>query len=327
MGEAGTVMVPMRVEWVPSWLSWVSATTACLRALGVECDAVDVAGVSGYAFMMSVHKELCPSGPTVFDWGMLGEGVALLGRSTLQFMSLDCHGGDRASDATRGHCRAVYDLVAREVAEGRPCVIWGAYVPEFAAAIGVGDGCFHVKSFRERTGQPQPPIPCEQLEAPGGPYALAFPTPTTPRRPGEGDAHAVSHAARLLYTRRMGRDYGFGLTAYDTWIAALEADAADPFGNAYNAQCYAEGRRLAHEFLKRAAARNAGVAEPLGQAVGAYAEARQAMEELARVFSFPPGNEVRDSTNRAKAADLLRRAQAAEARAAEALTEAVANWP
>jgi len=322
MGETDVVKVPMEVEWVPAWITWVGATTTCLQALGVACDAADVAALSGYAFMLSVHKELCPSGPTVFDWGMLPAGVNLLGRSTLQFQSTDCHGGENSSDTTRAHCRAAYQFAAREVAEGRPCVLWGAYLPEFAVVVGVGGGCFHVKSFRECTGEPQPPIPCEELQAPGGPYVLAFPTPTTERRPGGPDRFAVSHAVQLLYGPSAGGDYTYGLAAYDAWIAALEADTVNPFGNAYNTQCYAEGRLYAHGFLKRAAGRNPAVAEPLTRAVEAYGEAREAMRELAGLFRFPPHGEIKDPANRAKGIELLRQAKAAETRAAEALREA-----
>ena len=50
------ITVPMDVEWQPAWITWVAATTTCLNALGVECDKTDVAGYSGYAFVMSVHE-------------------------------------------------------------------------------------------------------------------------------------------------------------------------------------------------------------------------------------------------------------------------------
>jgi len=312
MDDAKAVMVPMEVQWSPARLTWVAATTTCLRAFGVDCDQPDVAGLSGYAFVLDVHRQLCPSGPTAFDWRPLTEGVPFVGRSTQEF-------GGPGSDL-----RGAYEFSAGEIAAGRPCVIWGAYVPEFAVAIGVEDGAFLVKSFREVTGEPQPPIPCEELQVPGGPYALAFPASVQADR-AAGDRHAIARAATILAAPGGGPDYGHGLAGYDIWIEALEADRADPSGNAYNTQCYTEGRRFAHEFLKRVAARNPEVAEPLGQAALAYAEAREAMEELARVFPFPAHDEVRDPANRAKATDLLRRAQAAEGRAAEALAEAADN--
>lgn len=47
-GEEGkTMRVPMQVPFRSGFITWVAATTACLRALGVSCDEVDVAGHSG----------------------------------------------------------------------------------------------------------------------------------------------------------------------------------------------------------------------------------------------------------------------------------------
>jgi len=321
MSHTEPVTVPMNVEWQPCWLTWVSATTTCLRALGVDCDCADVAGMSGYAFVLNVHKELCPSGPTAFDWGMLAPGVNALGRSTLQFPTSDC-----SSPETRANCQAAYEVVAQEVAAGRPCVLWGAYVPEFAAAIGVQDGCFLVKSFREVRFEPQPPIPCEELQAPGGPYVLAFPTRIA-AVPGGGDARAITHAAELLLTPNRHGDYGFGLAAYGTWVAFMEGEGDNTFGNAYNTQCYAQGRALAHKFLTRVLARNPKLAEPLGSAVSAYEAAARAMGQLAQLFPFPARDELSDRPRRQEAVGLLRSAQKAEASAADALRVAAATWP
>jgi hypothetical protein len=322
MSEARAMMVPMEVVWVPAWLTWVGATTACLRALGVDCDPADVAGLSGYAFALTVHNGLCPSGPTVVDWRALDRGIQYLGRSTEAYVSGFCYGPGGSIEG-RAACHGVYGLVAGEVAKGRPCVIWGAYMPEFAVAIGVEDGAFLVKSYREVTGEPQPPIPCEDLNAPGGPYYLGFPAEKPPDREA-GDRYAIRRAVDRLRGERPPGDYGFGLAAYDVWIAALEGNRANPFGNAYNAQCYAEGRRFAHEFLYRVARRNPDLAEPVGRAADAYGEVADAMGEVATLFPFPQGGQVGEESVRAKAVGHLRTAEAAETRAAEALAEACA---
>ena len=323
---ANAVMVPMQVQWQPGWLTWVAATTSCLRALGHDCDTVDVAGMSGYAFILSVHKELCPSGPTVFDWYTLLEGVQRLGRSTLNFASGDCHCEGHISDRTRAHCHAAYALVAEEVAAGRPCVIWGAYVPEFAVAVGVEDGAFHVVSYRRCTGEPEPPIPCEELNAPGGPYALGFPTVREVDR-ARSDAWAVTRAAQIANQPRYFRDYGYGVAAYDMWIAALQSGQLNSFGNAYNTVCLAEGRHFAHEFLSRIAGRNVHLAEPLRPAVEAYAQASAAMHEVGQLFPFPGQGEAEDPARRAEAVEHLHVARAAEAQAAKALAAAAMALP
>ncbi|MCK4719472.1 hypothetical protein KAU08_02365, partial [bacterium] len=170
--------VPMNVEYQPAWLTWVASVTSCLKSLRIDCDLVDVAGVSGYAFYMSIHFELCPSGPTVVPMGRLLFGLTTLGRTTLNYQSVDIEMNEPLSDKARDPCKYAYDLASREISEGRPCVIWGSYVPEYAVAYGVEDGTFHVKSFKECLKEEQPPIPYDKISAPGGPYILAFPNPT-----------------------------------------------------------------------------------------------------------------------------------------------------
>ncbi len=315
----GSAKVPMQVRYHPAWLTWVASTTGCLNALGVECDTVDVAGYSGYAFLMAVHEELCPSGPTSFDWGMLEWGPRLLGRGVVSFKGVQCGGGPE-------DFRAAYELVKREIEAGRPVVLWGAYLPEFAIAVGVKDGTYEVRSFKPFAGEDEPPIPFDKLEAPGGVYVLGFPSAAECSR-AEADRQAVYHAVRMIGAPPENPLYASGLAAYDQWIGALEADRAMPFGNSYNAQCWAEAKRFAAEFLRRLAARNEAVAGPLGKAAAAYGEAAAEMAKVAGLFPFPdPEEKVKDAEVRGKAIESLRGARSAEARAMAALREAAAQW-
>jgi len=324
------VSVPMDVEWVPSWLSWVGSVTTCLRALGVDCDRADVAGVSGYAFQLTIHKQLCPSGPTVCSWGALAEGLPLLGRSVQSFATAhECHTGDSRNDRTREACRRAFETVSAEIAAGRPCMIWGTYVPEFGVVVGIDGDCYVVKSFREVTGEPQPPIHFDDLDAPGGPYALAFPSEVRPD-PRWPDRYAVWRAALLLEQSAWWHpDWTTGLAAYDAWVAAMESGDLIPFGAAYNAQCWAESRALGRDFLGRVAGRCPFAAEPLGRAAEAFGESADHLAHVARLFPFPPRDEERpDAQVCREAAEALRAAQAAEARAREALGAALAaDWP
>jgi len=315
-----SVEVPMEVAYQPAWLTWVAATTGCLKALGVECDTVDVAGYSGYAFVMSVHEKLCPSGPTVFNWGLLSSGVERLGRSTMSFHGGKCGGSEQ-------DFRAAQEFVRREVEAGRPCVLWGAYVPEFAIAVGVEGDSYLVRSFKPLMGDPEPPIPLDQLQAPGGAYVLAFPASVEVVR-ADADRQAVFHAREMLSYEVGNPHYANGLAAYDQWIAALGVGDLPAHGNSYNAQCWAEAKRCAHQFLARLAERNPAVAEPLGRAAKAYGEASEAMGVVAHLFPFPDAeSKVADPEVRAKAIPALRAAKAAETRAASALAEAAASWP
>jgi hypothetical protein len=311
----GSAKLPMHVGYHPAWITWVAATTGCLNALDIDCDTADVAGYSGYAFIMNVAEDLCVSGPTAFDWGMLSEGVAQLGTSTTSFR-----------EAAPEGFRAAYHVVKGEIEAGRPCVLWGTYVPEFGIAVGVEDGSYLVSTFKPLVGEPEPPIPFDKLEAPGGVYVLSFPQPVkVPRE--EADRAAIRHAAEIMSCESGSPEYRRGLEAYDTWIAALTEGKADAFGNSYNAQCWAEAKRFAHEFLLRLAGRNESVAAPLGRAAEAYGEAAKHMGVVAELFPFPdPEEKVKEAEVRAKAVEALRAARSAEARAMAALREAAAQW-
>jgi len=325
------VTVPMDVAWVPSWLSWVGCVTACLRALGVDCDRADVAGVSGYAFQLTIHKQLCPSGPTVCSWGALAEGIPLLGRSILSFATAhECHTGDSRNDRTREACRRAFDMVSAEIAAGRPCMIWGTYVPECGVVVGIDGDSYVVKSYREATGEPQPPIRFDDLDAPGGPYALAFPGEVRPN-PAWRDRYPLWRAAQLLEQSAWWHPHWTtGLAAaYGAWVAAMESGDFIPFGAAYNAQCWAESRALGRDFLGRVAARCPFASEPLGRAAEAYGESADHLARVAGLFPFPPRGEAPvEAATRQEAAEALRAAQMAETRAHEALVAALAaDWP
>ncbi|HUT58626.1 MAG TPA: hypothetical protein VNA25_12345 [Phycisphaerae bacterium] len=310
--------VPMDVQYPPAWLTWVSATTGCLRALGAGYDLADVAGFSGYAFLMTVHEDLCPSGPTVFDWSMLMPGMAHLGRKAEMHHVPGCHSEGHKNDKTRANCRMVFQAAAREIAAGRPCVIWGAYLPEFAIAVGVADGAYRVRSFKGHMKQPEPPIPWDEVDAPGGPYTLTFPESTQPNQ-ADADRSAVAHALQMARAKPFDPRYATGLAAYDRWIAALQSNKAAGFGNAYNAQCWAEARQFAYKFLQRLAERSPGNSA-LKEAADAYGQVAEPMAKVAKLFPFfGEKKEVENADTRAAACQHLAAAKTAEARGLAAL--------
>jgi hypothetical protein len=306
----------MDVEYQPAWLTWVASTTTCLRALGIDCDPADVAGFSGYAFHLGIHEVVCPSGPTVLDWSRLSRGVHSLGRATVELRS---PGGEESGRARQESCRAAFDLVRREIQAGRPCVLWGTYVPEFGVVVGIEDDSYEVKTFKEVLHQEQPPIRYDETEAPGGTYALGFPAEAEygelPR-----DLEAILEALRLWERPAYG-PYRFGVDGYEAWIEALTAGRAERFGTGYNAACYAEGRRFARQFLERMSARRPLAASLLREATEAYRDAAAAMGRLSEVFPF--GHEEQGPITAAEkieeATGLLTQARVAESRAMASL--------
>ena len=326
--EAKAMRVPMQVPYQPGWVSWVAATTACLRALGVGCDAVDVAGHSGYAFLLNICERAGPCGPTNFDMGRLLGGVRSLGRSTLWFKGGRCPCELKeasASAAVWQELRLAQEIVMREIVAGRPCVLYGsgAGFAEFGAVVGLQEGAYLA------AGQPDP-VPADRLTTPGGTYVLTFPS-GLPVDPVLADRQAIVHALDMLHSGTTKNPVSLvrmstGQAAYDEWIAALDSGTVGPHGG-YNAQIWAEAKRYARDFVARLAARNQPIQGPLRQAAAAYVEVAAAMQQVADLYPDPPqGKEAEDAEIRAKAARALRTAQAAEAKATEALSQAAALW-
>ena len=76
-------IISKKVEYQPCWLSYTGAIAGSLKALGVNCDIVDVGGYSGYSFIINVSKGItCPSGPTALPsetWKQIHKGTESLG--------------------------------------------------------------------------------------------------------------------------------------------------------------------------------------------------------------------------------------------------------
>ena len=307
------------------WLSWVGATRGCLNALGVACDNADVAGQSGYAFRIQVHDQVCPSGPTMFPWDSLLPGVRRLGRSTLVYTGNECHTGEWKNARTREHCAAAFEIARREIDAGRPCVIWGAYIPECAICVSYEGESYLVDSFKKCNKQPQPPVRFDELDAPGGLYVLAFPTPTKMLQES-ADRDAIWDAVSAMSWQMFDDNWSAGAAAYDRWAnSLLSRKDVIAFGNAYNAQCWEEARRLAATFVDRVAARTPHV-PALRAAQQGLQRAATGLKRVAELFPFPGKDEDLSDANRKAAADALRDAKEGDVAALAALRCAIASW-
>jgi len=157
---------------------------------------------------------------------------------------------------------------------------------------------------------------------------LGFPT-LAPLFARKADRDALCRALQNLYRPPAALGSHYGLAAYGPWIEELEAGQAQPFGNSYCAQCFAEAKRFARDFVGRLLERNDFATDPLSQAHLAYEEVVAAMARIAEAFPFPSqGEKVEDLVAITTACDALREAEAAEARAAEGLRAALdIEWP
>jgi hypothetical protein len=203
------VKTPLVPPW--SWVSFIGAVTGVLRARGIKCDFTSVAGMSGYAFIVNLAEQACPSGPTKFDWTVLEEGTRALGLDT-ELVVIE-H-GDESGNATPDAelLDELFERVRQEIDAGRCCVVWGATsAPEFAIVYGYRGNAYLVRSMRSVDAgtdetlaralapdqSPEDPVPHDELQAPGGLGAVFFGEPAEVDR-DRADRQAVTRAVQLL---------------------------------------------------------------------------------------------------------------------------------
>jgi len=320
-----------------SWVSWIGAVTSVLRAMGIAKDFTDVGGMSGYAFIVNIHPELCPSGPTAFDWGMLIEGTQALGLEIeLVGESHDEWSDDEALMAN------LFEQVRQEVDEGRPSVVWGATsAPEFAIVYGYRAESYLVRSFRSTIGKtrgacaqplgpdesPEEPVPYNELKAPGCVAAFFF-RDRLETDPTKAERGAISRAVQLLRDRHpcFDPDYLHGTHAFTAWADSLKQGKAQPFGNAYNTGCYWELQMLAAGFCRRVASRYPKASEALNQAAMALGRSFKNLEQLKTLFPFPDGGDLKNRANIQQAVELLQECAGHNGRAVQALELALGLW-
>ncbi len=318
----------------PSWISYTGAVSGALKAMGKDRDVTDVAGYTGYAFVLNVSRgQTCLSGPTALGvWDDITEATSVLGFRANAWCSdkgfPETEGGP-LSAYDRERAKKVFGMIKREIDAGRPVVLWGLPIPEYGIVKGYRGDSYLVSTCRHAAGQPDDPVRYDELQAPGCMHLVAF----GGKVKGEpDDREAVRRAVKMAEGRWARPRYAAGPGAYEEWASVLEGGenrdgALTYLGQSYVTACYREGRRNAAEFLKRLARKHASKPQSkhLVKAAREYGEAERAMVELERLFPFAfDGSLPKDKRKRGAA--LLRSAKPHEEAAIGHMREALAAW-
>ena len=223
--------ISREVEYPPCWLSYTGAVAGCLRALGVECDTVDVGGRSGYAFVINVSKGVtCPSGPTALPsgaWSLIHEGTESLGWKMEHYYDMGSYPSEEGNPTPQDFERAkkLFEKVKREIDErGRPVVIWGLDVPEYGIVKGYQGNSYITSTYRSiaKPGEPEEPILFYDLKAPGCLDSYFF-RDSVERDGHSDDREALERAIRFASADMPTHDnYVGGPAALDEWANVLE---------------------------------------------------------------------------------------------------------
>lgn len=328
--------ISKKVEYLPCWLSYTGAIAGSLRALGIDCDTVDVGGRSGYAFLINVSKGVtCPSGPTALPpetWKQVYKATETLGW-TIEYWGYPSSYPAKENNPTPEEieiAKNLFQKIKQEIDEkDRPVVLWGLVVPEYGIVKGYEGNSYITSTFRRLINQPEEPTPFHDLKAPGYLEAFFFrdrvkqDTAATNR---EALERAISFASANM---PILDNYMAGPAALDEWAKVLEdlpEEKQNYHGNSYVGACVCEGRSMSAEFLRRLPKKYLGKqSKHLLKAAECYEKGAELMKEFTGIFPFKHDGEMK-LEDRKKAAEILRKARPLEEEAIKHMRKALDEW-
>ena len=227
--------------------SLLGVAVGALRHHGNEVAPGEAFVLSGHAFALNIHPDLCPSAPYCWDYRACVELLRNIGLETRELGTLM---PTAAADAKRRLESRVHEALE----QGAVCSLLNL---DHQLVLGRDEKSF----LLAQPWGPEPPSTPERLtfgtwqECQTGPPVEFFafmpcePASSTPLE----DALAFAVDAWKRPGCMTEGPYGFGPLAYDRWLAALQADSIDVHGNWWNASVWGECRAFAAEYFATAA--------------------------------------------------------------------------
>jgi len=325
-------VISKKAEYLPCWLSYTGAIAGSLRALGIDCDTVDVGGYSGYAFLINVSKGVtCPSGPTALPlktWQQIYKGTESLGWTIEHYEYPHDYPAKEGNPTPQEieMAKKLFNKIKHEIDErDRPVVLWGLVAPEYGIVKGYEGNSYITSTFRTLNNQPEEPINFYDLKAPGCIDAFFF-RDKVEQDAATRDKEALERAINFAAANVPILDnYVGGPVALDEWANVLEnlpKEKQNYMGNSYVGACVCEGRFMCAKFLIRLSKKYAGKqSKHLREASEWYEKGWKLMEEFTRIFPFKFQGEMK-LEDRKKGAEILREVKPFEEKAIKHLKKA-----
>ncbi len=211
--------------------------------LGLGASPATVFGATGYAFLININDEICPSGPFLWRRERFNRLVTNLGIRTRDL-------GFFTSAASATERRQVEAELREAIDAGIPCSLCN---DEFQLITGYDDtGFFTVGPFPDHLPRRLSFGTWQEWD---DVYAYFY-----IHHKGEPASRADLVRESLSFAIEMFRSparfsldsYAVGLAAYDQWIEALDGHGTS-FGNEWNARVFAECRQHAAAYLREVA--------------------------------------------------------------------------
>ncbi len=304
----------------PLWATHIGAIKGCANYLGTPLSTPWLYGAVGHAFVLNIHAETCPSGPTAWCSSQIFRLAHNVGLCIDGVCSVRPFASDFGSDQERAfrHIRAAIE-------RGIPCYGWELQIPEFYTIHGVDDvGYYFSGCFAEDGAGPKP---WQELGATDIALLEAYSVESC-----DVVADLTTVRDALSFALKFARDPGdlllpnyiSGVNAFRVWAEALETGSAIKFGHSYNIEVWVECRLMAVEFLREARFRLAGVADKSFEAaINLYRQVCDRLMSARALHPFSPPSNMSERLKCEESAHLLHEAGDLESEALNALERLV----
>jgi hypothetical protein len=218
-----------------------------------------------------------------------------------------------------------WDGVRKAIDAGKPCYGYDFETGDYYAVYGYDNIGYYYSGVLCDKGKG--PMPWKEYGAKGQ-VGVIYINSVEKEQPAD-DVRTVRDALLVALKERDkvegGNElYACGLSGYDQWIRSIETGKADGFGMTYNAQCYAECRKNAVEFLKEAKGRVDEKLAPLfDEAIGHYGPVAENLRKVADTFPFfnRKPEHIQDESRKRTAIEALKAAKAEETKGLNVLAK------
>ncbi len=302
----------------PVWVTHLGCIKGCLEYLGCDITMPWLYGGTGHAFIINMHEEVCPSGPTAWNSDKLLLPLGLNVGFSVEGVFAAKNSPDFAEKQ-----EAAWNTVRGWIDAGIPCYGWELDIPEYYTVHGYDETGYYYWDMV--ANGPAGPKPWQELGDTGIGFLLLYKLETCQPAPDE-EVVKAAFVAVLDHARTeegwSHPNYRTGLRAFELWADALENGTASRFGQRFNAVAWTECRAQAVVFLKEAKQRLGGKADSLfDEALEHYSEVHAKLEAVSELHPFQvPTEDTEDERLRSpQAAQLIREARGAEEKGLEAL--------
>jgi hypothetical protein len=269
------------LEWEMHYDTELGCMKGCAKSLGLTISDAQLYGATGVGFLINIDETAAAKSMAVWNKQRAYELCRNLG---FEVTSIWSHKSNPDFAATQ---KLVWDRVKQAIDSGYACYGFHLENPIRYLIAGYDDIGYYYKGWEAE--QEKGPVYWYELgQTDIGLLGMHFVRPVSSDVPYQ---EMVKKAFQFVVEfsanskQWVPADCKAGPEGYARWISLLEAGKEDEYAVSYNAAEFAEGRKLAVEFLEEAKAHLTPELNPLfDQAMQQYRVATQNLQKMSQVF-------------------------------------------